>query len=72
VVLLKEILESIPVYWTFIAKVVKGILIKNRMASLRFWTGNKKYDVMPLVKWPSIFHTKYLGGWGIKNIYLFI
>jgi hypothetical protein len=35
------------------------------------WQGNKDKKVMPWVRWERIAVPKALGGWGLKNIFLF-
>jgi len=57
-VLLKSVLESVPVYWLSLAHVPKSILEKNQ-------------ECASLVKWNTLAKPKNDGGWGLKNIYLF-
>jgi len=48
------------------------ILKKNRKVGFHFlWIGNMNTDGIPLFKWSSIALPKSLGGWGVRNIYLF-
>lgn len=71
-VLIKEVLESIPVYWNAITKVPISVLFKIKSVSFQFlWTGTHQANGIPLVKWSRVAYLKKLGGWGIKNIYLF-
>ena len=71
-VLLKAVLQSIPVYWASIAHIPKGIIAKIRKKCINFlWTTRSKKEGIPLVKWPKIVLPKSRGGWGIKNLDLF-
>ena len=50
----------------------KGILEKDRQICLHFmWSGKKEVVVTPWVRWERISRPKAMGGWGIKNIFLF-
>jgi len=50
----------------------KGILEAVRKLNFGFlWSGEKEAHVTPWVRWKRIVAPKALGGWGIKNIYLF-
>jgi len=50
----------------------KGILEKARKIVFSYiWRGNKDKQVMPWVRWEKIAVPKALGGWGLKNIFLF-
>ena len=71
-VLLKAILQSILVYWATIAYISKGILQKLRKKFVSFlWSTNRHSKGIPLARWQFLASTKYLGGWGIKNPFLF-
>jgi hypothetical protein len=71
-VLVKSVLEVIPVYWMSLAWIPKGIMEKIRKLCLKFlWEGAQDKFVIPWVKWSSLALPKYLGGWGLKNIFLF-
>jgi hypothetical protein len=35
------------------------------------WTGRRAEEGIPLVKWDRIAKPKELGGWGLKNLYVF-
>ena len=71
-VLIKAVLQSIPVYWASIAYIPKGILTKIRKKCFAFlWTASKQNNGIPLVKWTNIDLPKEIGGWGIKNLPLF-
>ena len=71
-VLLKVVLQSIPVYRASISYIPKGILAKIRKNFLYFlWTASSKKEGIPLVKWMKLVLQKSRGGWGIKNPDLF-
>jgi hypothetical protein len=71
-VLVKAVLEAIPVYWMSLAWIPKGILEKMRkMCFLYLWQGHKDKKVLPWVRWDRIATPKSLGGWGLKNIFSF-
>ena len=71
-VLIKSVLEAIPVYWMALAWIPKSILNKSRRICSNFlWSGKKDQKVLPWVKWDQIARPKALGGWGIKNTSFF-
>jgi hypothetical protein len=71
-VLVKSVLEAIPVYWMSLAWILKGTLEKIRHTCFRFlWAGSTDHFVLPWVKWNILVVPKALGGWGLKNIHLF-
>jgi hypothetical protein len=50
----------------------KGILEASHRLCFRFlWSGKKENQVTPWVNWKRIVVPKGLGGWGLKNIFLF-
>ena len=50
----------------------KGILEAARRMCFRFlWSGKQEAQVTPWVRWERIAIPKGLGGWGLKNIFLF-
>jgi hypothetical protein len=70
--LTKYVLEAIPVYWMSLAWIPKGILEKLRKICARFiWSGSGEKYTQPWSKWDNIALPKSLGGWGLKNIFLF-
>ena len=72
-VLVKAVLEANPVYWMSLLWIPKGILEKARPICLHFlWSGKKEAAVTPWVKLDKIARPKSLGGWGLKNIFLFV
>ena len=71
-VLIKSIMESIPVYWMDLSWIPKGIPEKSRTIFFSFlWRVKQDKKVMPWVRWDRISLPKALGDWGMKNIFLF-
>ena len=71
-VLIKSVLEAIPVYWMSLSWIPKGILEKVRKMSFYYlWSGKKENQVMPWVRWERIAKSKALGGWELNNIFMF-
>jgi hypothetical protein len=55
-----------------LAWIPKGVLEKIRRICARFiWSGTGDKYTQPWEKWESIAMPKALGGWGLKNIFLF-
>ena len=72
-VLVKSVLEAIPVYWMSLAWLPKGILEQVRRLCFSFvWRGKHDHRAMVWVRWEKIVVPKALGGWGLKNIFLFV
>jgi len=68
----EAVLEAIPVYWMSLSWIPKGMLEQIRRICFRFlWSGKKDEQVTPWVSWKRIAVPKGLGGWGLKNIFLF-
>eukprot|EP01018_Ginkgo_biloba_P002298 Gb_28324 [translate_table: standard] len=71
-VLVKSVLEAIPMFWHTIAHIPKGILEKIRKCCFNYlWKGSSKFKGSYLAKLQLIASPKGLGGWGLKNIHLF-
>lgn len=71
-VLVKSVLKAILVYWMSLSWIRKGILEEARKLTSKFlWSGKKEAHVIPWVRWEKIVVPKALGGWGLKNIFLF-
>jgi len=71
-VLIKSVLEAIPVYFMSLSWIPKGILeAARRLCFAYLWRGNKLNQVMSWVRWERIAQPKALGGRGLKNIFLF-
>ena len=71
-VLIKLVLEAIPVYWMALAWIPKSIPNKSRRTYTTFiWSGKKYQKVLPWVKWDQIARPKSMGGQGIKNTFFF-
>ena len=71
-VMVKVVLEAMPVYWRGLTWIPKGILEKIRRLCFSFlWSGSADRRTMPWVGSEKIALPKALGGWGLKNIFLF-
>jgi hypothetical protein len=71
-VLVKEVLEVISVYWSSLDWIPKGILTKIRQLSFHFmWDGSEDKKPMVLASCQKLANPKVLGGWGLKNIFFF-
>lgn len=71
-VMVKAVLEAISFYWMALTWIPQGILEKIRRMCFSFlWSGIKDVKTMPWVRWECIALTKSLGGWGLKNIFIF-
>jgi hypothetical protein len=71
--LLKAILEGIPVYWNSIAAIPKGVLEKICTLSYQYlWVGQNLPEGIHLAKWHSIATPKEFGGWSLKDIRPFV
>jgi hypothetical protein len=70
--LAKSVLEAIHVYWMSLAWIPKGILEKLRRICFKFiWSGSHDKHTSPWARWENLARPKSLGGWGLKNIFLF-
>ena len=66
-VLIKLVLESLPVYWNSIMAIPRGVMDKIRRLSFKYlWSKG-----VHLVKWVAIAAPKEMGGWGLKDLNLF-
>jgi len=71
-VLEKSVLQSIPMYWLNLAKILASILHKiHQLMATFIWRGANKATCFHLTKWKNIASPKENGGWGIKNIFWF-
>jgi hypothetical protein len=62
-VLIKSVLEAIPVYWMSLSWIPKCILEKSRKICFSYlWRGNKEKKVMSWVRWERIVVLNALGG----------
>jgi hypothetical protein len=67
-VLVKEILKAIPVYWISLAWVPKGILEKIRKLCYQFiWSGDNKKKCLVLASWKKLAAPKENVGWQRKT-----
>ena len=70
-VLIKVVLESLPVYWMALTKFPATILSSIRKLIFSFlWTGSKLTGYH-LCNWEVISKPKKMGGWGLKKIHFF-
>jgi hypothetical protein len=71
-ILVKVVLESLHVYWMVIAHFPLSVIKKIRQLIFEFlWSGSKQRRGFHLCKWQEISKPKSLGGWGLRNLYLF-
>jgi hypothetical protein len=71
-ILVKSVLEAIPIYWMSLSWIPNEILENIRKICSKFmWAGNQEKIVLPRVKWATLDIPKTLGGWGLKNIFFF-
>jgi hypothetical protein len=71
-ILIKAVLESLPVYWMALAHIPASILKSLRQLIFTFlWSGCKKTRSFHLCKWEDISKPKSMGGWGLKHLSLF-
>jgi len=68
-ILIKSVIESMPVYWMTLHKIPKAILNHIRKLVVSFlWSGNHAEEKIHLVKWSIIARPKAMGGWGLKDL----
>jgi hypothetical protein len=71
-VLIKAVLESQPVFWMTLAAVPNSVLVKIRQLIFSFlWSGCSERKHMHLCNWETIAKPKKVGGWGLRNLFLF-
>jgi hypothetical protein len=71
-VLIKVVLESQPVYWMTLAAVPNLVLVKIRQLIFSFlWSGCSDRKQLHLCRWEAIAKPKKVGGWGLRNLFLF-
>jgi hypothetical protein len=71
-ILIKAVLESLPVYWMALAQIPATVLKTLRQHIFSFlWSGNKKSRSFHLCKWEDLSKPKTLGGWGLKHLPMF-
>jgi hypothetical protein len=71
-ILVKVVLESQAVFWMTLAAVPTSVLSKIRQMIYDFlWMGGRKDHGIHLCNWFQIAKPKSLGGWGLKNPFLF-
>lgn len=68
-ILIKSVIESMPVYWMTLHKIPKAVLNHIRKLAVSFlWSGNHSEEKIHLVKWSIIARPKAMGGWGLKDL----
>jgi hypothetical protein len=71
-ILIKSVLESIPIYWLSIAHLPLSVLSNLRQLSFSFlWAGNKNIFKYHLCRWDLVSRPKIFGGWGLRNLNFF-
>jgi hypothetical protein len=71
-VLIKIVLEAIPMYWHLKTLIPKSILQGIRKICYNYlWKGSLEYKGLHLVNWCSLSKPKQPGGWGLKDKALF-
>jgi hypothetical protein len=71
-VLIKSVLESQTVYWMALAAIPGTVLKRIRQLIFSFlWMGGSENKHLHLCRWDSIAKPKSVGGWGLRNIFLF-
>jgi hypothetical protein len=70
-ILIKAVLESLPVYWMALAHIPQSVLKKLRQLIFAFlWKGSKHNSGLHLCGWETLSKPKALGGWGLRNLHL--
>jgi len=71
-VVVKAVLESLPVYWLALAHISLSVLNKIRQLVFSFLcSGNKKSISYHLFNWETFSKPNLYGGWGLRNIFIF-
>ena len=66
IILIKVVLEAIPVYWMHFS-IPMGIIEKIKKICFKFlWFGNHNSYGLPWTSWKILASPKSLGGWGLK------
>ena len=70
-ILIKVVLEAIPVYWMHFW-VPLGVIDKIRKLCFNFlWSGKHNSFGLPWISWKILANPKSMGGWGLKVPVLF-
>jgi hypothetical protein len=70
--LIKSVLESQAVYWMVLAAIPVTVLKMIRQLIFTFlWTGGNEKKHLHLCRWDSIAKPKMVGGWELRNVFLF-
>ena len=69
--MVKAVLEAIPIYWMHFW-IPMGVIEKIKKLCFRFlWSRHKDSFGLPWTSWKTLACPKFLGGWGIENIFMF-
>ena len=71
-ILVNSVLTNLPVYWMSICRIPKTILNAINYRIFNFiWDGLLEHTKFHLISWDKMEKPKEIGGWAIRNIYLF-
>jgi ribonuclease HI len=71
-ILIKVVLESLPVYWMALAHIPVTVLRSLRQLIFSFlWSGSNKSSGYHLCNWEVLSKPKLMGGWGLRNLPFF-
>jgi hypothetical protein len=71
--LVKAILEILSIYWISITRIHRAILDKIHRRIFNFlWTSKKDKESVHLVARNKLAHPKSDGGWGLRNLNVFV
>eukprot|EP00253_Pinus_taeda_P012058 PITA_12058 len=71
-VLIKSVLEAIPVFWMALAWIPRNILGRLKQLCNRYlWNGNQDKRLFAWISWQKITMPKKWGGWGLKDLLAF-
>ena len=65
-ILIKSILEAIPVFWMHFW-IPLGVIERIKILCFQFlWAGKSDFSGLPWTSWKALARPKFLGGWGLK------
>lgn len=69
-IILKSVLESIPIYWLNLFKIPSAVIAKiDKIRKDFLWNGsNPNHRKLHLIKWDKVCKDKKIGGLGIASI----
>jgi hypothetical protein len=72
-ILIKAVLESLPVYWMALAHIPVTVLRSLRQLIFSFlWSSSKKSSGYHLCNWKDLSKPKSMGGWGLRHLPFFL